>query len=154
MCRKNLHVFIRTLNRPLTALAVGPPVPPPSVQVSERSSKVTSSSILFRFNCSWFSDMNGAVRFFSVIVAESDGRSQETLFKPADEQCLLTSLSPQPRRRCSQNSATLCPPTRTTPPTPLSEPIRPPTSPAAARRTRTPPLDRCSNCSTCLLAIQ
>ncbi|GAA6227007.1 receptor-type tyrosine-protein phosphatase beta-like [Lates japonicus] len=50
-----------------------PPVPPPSVRVSDRSSKVTSSSILFRFNCSWFSDTNGAVRYFAVIVAESDG---------------------------------------------------------------------------------
>ncbi|AWO98279.1 putative receptor-type tyrosine-protein phosphatase beta [Scophthalmus maximus] len=49
-----------------------PPVPPPSVRVGERSSKVTSSSILFRFNCSWFSDANGAVRYFAVIVAESD----------------------------------------------------------------------------------
>ncbi|XP_071358244.1 receptor-type tyrosine-protein phosphatase beta-like [Trachinotus anak] len=49
-----------------------PPVPPTSVRVSERSSKVTSSSILFRFNCSWFSDANGAVRYFAVIVAESD----------------------------------------------------------------------------------
>ncbi|XP_058481071.1 receptor-type tyrosine-protein phosphatase beta [Solea solea] len=49
-----------------------PPAPPPGVRVSERSSKVTSSSILFRFNCSWFSDANGAVRYFSVIVAESD----------------------------------------------------------------------------------
>lgn len=49
-----------------------PPVPAPSVRVSEKSSKVTSSSILFRFNCSWFSDANGAIRFFSVIVAESD----------------------------------------------------------------------------------
>lgn len=43
------------------------------MRVSERS-KVTSSSILFRFNCSWFSDANGAVRYFAVIVAESDGR--------------------------------------------------------------------------------
>ncbi|XP_070847690.1 receptor-type tyrosine-protein phosphatase beta [Chaetodon trifascialis] len=49
-----------------------PPVPPPSVRVSERSSKITPSSILFRFNCSWFSDANGAVRYFAVIVAESD----------------------------------------------------------------------------------
>ncbi|KAM8739685.1 receptor-type tyrosine-protein phosphatase beta [Acanthopagrus schlegelii] len=49
-----------------------PPVPPPSVRVSERSSKVTPSSILFRFNCSWFSDANGAVRYFTVVVAESD----------------------------------------------------------------------------------
>ncbi|XP_012724109.2 receptor-type tyrosine-protein phosphatase beta [Fundulus heteroclitus] len=49
-----------------------PPVPPPSVHVSEKSSKMTSSSILFRFNCSWFSDANGAIRYFAVIVAESD----------------------------------------------------------------------------------
>ncbi|XP_069376043.1 receptor-type tyrosine-protein phosphatase beta isoform X2 [Paralichthys olivaceus] len=49
-----------------------PPVPFPSVRVSGRSSKVTSSSILFRFNCSWFSDANGAVRYFAVVVAESD----------------------------------------------------------------------------------
>ncbi|KAF6714483.1 Receptor-type tyrosine-protein phosphatase beta [Oryzias melastigma] len=49
-----------------------PPVPPPTVRVNEKSSKVTSSSILFRFNCSWFSDSNGAIRYFTVIVAESD----------------------------------------------------------------------------------
>ncbi|XP_078138474.1 LOW QUALITY PROTEIN: receptor-type tyrosine-protein phosphatase beta-like [Centroberyx gerrardi] len=53
-----------------------PPVPPPSVRVSDRSSKITSSSILFRFNCSWFSDTNGAVRYFTVIVAESDDAEQ------------------------------------------------------------------------------
>ncbi|XP_053718746.1 receptor-type tyrosine-protein phosphatase beta [Synchiropus splendidus] len=49
-----------------------PPVPPLTTRVSEKSSKVTSSSILFRFNCSWFSDANGAVRYFAVVVAESD----------------------------------------------------------------------------------
>ncbi|KAM9846095.1 receptor-type tyrosine-protein phosphatase beta [Aulostomus maculatus] len=49
-----------------------PPVPPLSVQVREKTSKVTSSSISFRFNCSWFSDTNGAVRYFAVVVAESD----------------------------------------------------------------------------------
>ncbi|XP_069575306.1 LOW QUALITY PROTEIN: receptor-type tyrosine-protein phosphatase beta [Brachyistius frenatus] len=63
-------------SRPMTHTTVTmidcPPVPPPSVRVSERSSKVTPSSILFRFNCSWFSDANGAVRYFAVIVAESD----------------------------------------------------------------------------------
>ncbi|XP_053271361.1 receptor-type tyrosine-protein phosphatase beta [Pleuronectes platessa] len=63
-------------SRPVTHTTVTmidrPPVPPPSVRVGERSSKVTSSSILFRFNCSWFSDANGAVRFFAVVVAESD----------------------------------------------------------------------------------
>ncbi|XP_068590186.1 receptor-type tyrosine-protein phosphatase beta [Cebidichthys violaceus] len=53
-----------------------PPVPPPSVRVGEKSSKVTLSSILFRFNCSWFSDANGAVRYFTVIVAESDANEK------------------------------------------------------------------------------
>ncbi|MEQ2193396.1 hypothetical protein XENOCAPTIV_022346, partial [Xenoophorus captivus] len=56
-----------------------PPIPPPSVLVSEKSSKMTSSSILFRFNCSWFSDANGAVRYFAVIVAESDELIREVL---------------------------------------------------------------------------
>lgn len=58
------------------AVTTGPPVPPPSVRVSEKSSKVKSSSVLFRFNCSWFSDANGAVRYFAVIVSESDGKKQ------------------------------------------------------------------------------
>ncbi|XP_054617384.1 receptor-type tyrosine-protein phosphatase beta [Dunckerocampus dactyliophorus] len=49
-----------------------PPAPPPSLTVSEGTSKATTSSILFRFNCSWFSDVNGAVRYFAVIAAESD----------------------------------------------------------------------------------
>ncbi|KAM9771865.1 receptor-type tyrosine-protein phosphatase beta isoform 2-T2 [Syngnathus typhle] len=47
-----------------------PPGPPPSVRVS--AAQVTWSSVLFRFNCSWFSDVNGAVRYFAVIVAQSD----------------------------------------------------------------------------------
>uniref|UniRef100_A0AAY4BMX1 protein-tyrosine-phosphatase n=1 Tax=Denticeps clupeoides TaxID=299321 RepID=A0AAY4BMX1_9TELE len=50
-----------------------PPVPPDTVRVSDKAARVTQSSIFFKFNCSWFSDMNGAVRFFTVIVAESDG---------------------------------------------------------------------------------
>uniref|UniRef100_A0A8C2ZU76 protein-tyrosine-phosphatase n=1 Tax=Cyclopterus lumpus TaxID=8103 RepID=A0A8C2ZU76_CYCLU len=59
-----IHTTVTMIDRP--------PVPPPSVRVGERSSKVTSSSILFRFNCSWFSDANGAVRHFAVVVAESE----------------------------------------------------------------------------------
>ncbi|XP_061662406.1 receptor-type tyrosine-protein phosphatase beta isoform X2 [Syngnathoides biaculeatus] len=47
-----------------------PPAPPPDASVA--AAKVTSSSIAFRFNCSWFSDVNGAVRYFAVIVAQSD----------------------------------------------------------------------------------
>ncbi|XP_057710524.1 receptor-type tyrosine-protein phosphatase beta isoform X2 [Corythoichthys intestinalis] len=49
-----------------------PPAPPPSVRVSALAAKVTSSSVSFRFNCSWFSDVNGVVRYFAVIVAQSD----------------------------------------------------------------------------------
>lgn len=48
-------------------------MPPLSTRVSERSAEVTKSSISFRFNCSWFSDVNGAIRFFAVVVTESEG---------------------------------------------------------------------------------
>ncbi|XP_051918305.1 receptor-type tyrosine-protein phosphatase beta-like isoform X2 [Hippocampus zosterae] len=50
-----------------------PPVPPVSTRVDAVSALATESSILFHFNCSWFSDVNGAVKFFSVVVTESKG---------------------------------------------------------------------------------
>uniref|UniRef100_A0A4W4GWW5 protein-tyrosine-phosphatase n=1 Tax=Electrophorus electricus TaxID=8005 RepID=A0A4W4GWW5_ELEEL len=49
-----------------------PPQPPPSIRVSEQMVHITTTSILFHFNCSWFSDVNGAVKFFTIVVAESD----------------------------------------------------------------------------------
>uniref|UniRef100_A0AAR2LZN7 protein-tyrosine-phosphatase n=1 Tax=Pygocentrus nattereri TaxID=42514 RepID=A0AAR2LZN7_PYGNA len=49
-----------------------PPVPPPLVQVSERATHITQSTIFFKFNCSWFSDINGAIRSFAIVVEESD----------------------------------------------------------------------------------
>ncbi|XP_050963599.1 receptor-type tyrosine-protein phosphatase beta [Labeo rohita] len=49
-----------------------PPVPPLTVRVSEQSAVITHFTILFKFNCSWFSDANGAIRFFTVIVTESN----------------------------------------------------------------------------------
>uniref|UniRef100_A0A8C9SQ83 protein-tyrosine-phosphatase n=1 Tax=Scleropages formosus TaxID=113540 RepID=A0A8C9SQ83_SCLFO len=39
-------------------------------------SRVKQSAISFQFNCSWFSDVNGAIKFFAVIVAESDAMVQ------------------------------------------------------------------------------
>uniref|UniRef100_A0AAR2L812 protein-tyrosine-phosphatase n=1 Tax=Pygocentrus nattereri TaxID=42514 RepID=A0AAR2L812_PYGNA len=50
-----------------------PPLPPLSTRVSEVTAHITKSTIDFRFNCSWFSDVNGAVKFFTIVVAESDG---------------------------------------------------------------------------------
>ncbi|KAB5542066.1 hypothetical protein PHYPO_G00087170 [Pangasianodon hypophthalmus] len=50
-----------------------PPVPHPTVRISERAAHITQSTIFFKFNCSWFSDTNGAIRYFAVIVAEADG---------------------------------------------------------------------------------
>ncbi|KAI4891813.1 hypothetical protein NFI96_007687 [Prochilodus magdalenae] len=50
-----------------------PPLPPLSTRVSEGTAHITKSSINFRFNCSWFSDVNGVVRFFTIVVAESEG---------------------------------------------------------------------------------
>ncbi|XP_076119767.1 receptor-type tyrosine-protein phosphatase beta [Alosa pseudoharengus] len=49
-----------------------PPVPPRTTRVSERATHVTKSTIFFKFNCSWFSDVNGAVKFFTIVVTESD----------------------------------------------------------------------------------
>lgn len=46
-----------------------------TVRVSEQSTVITHFTILFKFNCSWFSDANGAIRFFTVIVTESNGTS-------------------------------------------------------------------------------
>ncbi|XP_072528839.1 receptor-type tyrosine-protein phosphatase beta [Salminus brasiliensis] len=49
-----------------------PPVPPPMVRISEQATHITQSTIFFKFNCSWFSDVNGAIRCFTIIVAESN----------------------------------------------------------------------------------
>nr|XP_033491257.1 receptor-type tyrosine-protein phosphatase beta-like isoform X2 [Epinephelus lanceolatus] len=54
-----------------------PPVPPLSTRVSDKSAVVSKSSIFFRFNCSWFSDVNGAIKFFTVVVTESEGADEE-----------------------------------------------------------------------------
>ncbi|XP_027007234.2 receptor-type tyrosine-protein phosphatase beta isoform X1 [Tachysurus fulvidraco] len=50
-----------------------PPVPQSSVRVSEQADHITQSTIAFKFNCSWFSDTNGAIRYFTIVVAEADG---------------------------------------------------------------------------------
>uniref|UniRef100_A0A672KZS4 protein-tyrosine-phosphatase n=1 Tax=Sinocyclocheilus grahami TaxID=75366 RepID=A0A672KZS4_SINGR len=46
--------------------------PLPSTRVDENTVQVTKSTIFFQFNCSWFSDINGVVKFFTIIVTESD----------------------------------------------------------------------------------
>lgn len=56
-------------------------MPPLSTRVSDKSSVVTKSSIFFSFNCSWFSDVNGAIRFFTVIVTESKGKRNKKNYK-------------------------------------------------------------------------
>ncbi|XP_037109357.1 receptor-type tyrosine-protein phosphatase beta-like isoform X4 [Syngnathus acus] len=53
-----------------------PPVPDVGTRVDAASARATRSSILFHFNCSWFSDINGAVKFFSVVVTESKGEDR------------------------------------------------------------------------------
>ncbi|XP_060758757.1 receptor-type tyrosine-protein phosphatase beta isoform X3 [Neoarius graeffei] len=55
------------------SIRTGPPVPPPSVRIRETAVHITQSTIFFKFNCSWFSDINGAIRYFAIIVAETDG---------------------------------------------------------------------------------
>ncbi|XP_048215432.1 receptor-type tyrosine-protein phosphatase beta isoform X1 [Perognathus longimembris pacificus] len=51
-----------------------PPPPPPHIRVNEKDVLISKSSINFTVNCSWFSDTNGAVKYFTVVVKEADGR--------------------------------------------------------------------------------
>ncbi|XP_055986716.1 receptor-type tyrosine-protein phosphatase beta [Sorex fumeus] len=50
-----------------------PPPPPPHIRVNKKDVLISKSSINFTFNCSWFSDTNGAVKYFTVVVREADG---------------------------------------------------------------------------------
>ncbi|KAH0616681.1 hypothetical protein JD844_027982 [Phrynosoma platyrhinos] len=50
-----------------------PPPPPAYIRVNRKDVVITKSSIHFTFNCSWFSDTNGAVKYFTVVVREADG---------------------------------------------------------------------------------
>ncbi|KTF85291.1 hypothetical protein cypCar_00041988, partial [Cyprinus carpio] len=52
--------------------------PLPSIRIDENTVQVTKSTIFFQFNCSWFSDINGAVKHFTIIITESAG--WETFF--------------------------------------------------------------------------
>uniref|UniRef100_A0A672TKI9 protein-tyrosine-phosphatase n=1 Tax=Strigops habroptila TaxID=2489341 RepID=A0A672TKI9_STRHB len=54
-----------------------PPQPPPDIRVNKKEVLITKSSINFTFNCSWFSDTNGAVKYFTVVVREADGMCSE-----------------------------------------------------------------------------
>uniref|UniRef100_A0A8C1MS53 protein-tyrosine-phosphatase n=1 Tax=Cyprinus carpio TaxID=7962 RepID=A0A8C1MS53_CYPCA len=52
--------------------------PLPSIRIDENTVKVTKSTIFFQFNCSWFSDINGAVKHFTIIITESaDSENQQ-----------------------------------------------------------------------------
>ncbi|XP_008682511.2 receptor-type tyrosine-protein phosphatase beta isoform X2 [Ursus maritimus] len=53
-----------------------PPPPPPHVRVNKKDVLISKSSIHFTFNCSWFSDANGAVKYFTVVVREADGSDE------------------------------------------------------------------------------
>uniref|UniRef100_A0A4W3K8K4 protein-tyrosine-phosphatase n=1 Tax=Callorhinchus milii TaxID=7868 RepID=A0A4W3K8K4_CALMI len=53
-----------------------PPTPPQYIRVNDKAASITTSTIYFNFNCSWFSDINGAIKYFTVIMCESDGNSK------------------------------------------------------------------------------
>lgn len=65
-----------TLRSFLPALLPGPPPPPPHIRVNKKDVLISKSSINFTFNCSWFSDTNGAVKYFTVVVREADGSDE------------------------------------------------------------------------------
>ncbi|XP_051818434.1 receptor-type tyrosine-protein phosphatase beta [Antechinus flavipes] len=53
-----------------------PPPPPPNIRVNKKDVLISKSSINFTFNCSWFSDTNGAVKYFTIVVREADGSDE------------------------------------------------------------------------------
>lgn len=53
-----------------------PPQPPPHIRVNEKDVLISKSSINFTVNCSWFSDTNGAVKYFAVVVREADSMDE------------------------------------------------------------------------------
>nr|XP_035975203.1 receptor-type tyrosine-protein phosphatase beta isoform X2 [Halichoerus grypus] len=53
-----------------------PPPPPPHIRVNKKDVLISKSSINFTFNCSWFSDTNGAVKYFTVVVREAEGSDE------------------------------------------------------------------------------
>lgn len=53
-----------------------PPPPPPHIRVNEKDVLISKSSINFTVNCSWFSDTNGAVKYFAVVVREADSMDE------------------------------------------------------------------------------
>ncbi|XP_043090430.1 receptor-type tyrosine-protein phosphatase beta-like [Puntigrus tetrazona] len=76
---KQYIVFVKVISDSMTSEAVMENVvtmidrpPLPSTRIDENTVKLTKSTIFFQFNCSWFSDINGAVKFFTIIVSESD----------------------------------------------------------------------------------
>ncbi|KAL1247087.1 hypothetical protein QQF64_022463, partial [Cirrhinus molitorella] len=76
---KQYMVSVKVISDSMTSEAVMENVvtmidrpPLPSTRVDENTVQVTKSTISFQFNCSWFSDINGAVKFFTIIVTESD----------------------------------------------------------------------------------
>uniref|UniRef100_A0A8C5R3G3 protein-tyrosine-phosphatase n=1 Tax=Leptobrachium leishanense TaxID=445787 RepID=A0A8C5R3G3_9ANUR len=50
-----------------------PPKPSLHFRVSKKDTSISKSSIHFSFNCSWFSDTYGAIKYFTVIVSETEG---------------------------------------------------------------------------------
>ncbi|XP_003798983.1 receptor-type tyrosine-protein phosphatase beta isoform X1 [Otolemur garnettii] len=75
-----------------------PPPPPPHIRVNEKDVLISKSSINFTVNCSWFSDTNGAVKYFTVVVREADGSDE---LKPEPQHPLPSYLE-------YRNNASIC----------------------------------------------
>uniref|UniRef100_A0A3P8YA50 protein-tyrosine-phosphatase n=1 Tax=Esox lucius TaxID=8010 RepID=A0A3P8YA50_ESOLU len=64
---KRYTVSVKAISDSMTSEAAEDSV----VTMIDRDS-TTANTIFFKFNCSWFSDVNGAVKFFAVVVNESE----------------------------------------------------------------------------------
>ncbi|XP_072407787.1 receptor-type tyrosine-protein phosphatase beta isoform X1 [Chiloscyllium punctatum] len=95
---KKYLVAIKVISDKMTSDAVedsvitmidSPPPPPSHIRVDDKAVVITKSTIYFNFNCSWFSDVNGAIKYFTVIVYESEGTE---ITKPAKQHPLPSYL--------------------------------------------------------------
>lgn len=81
---KHYMVSVKVISDSMTSEAVMENVvtmidrpPLPMARIDENAVTITKSTILFQFNCSWFSDINGAVKFFTIVIIESDDSERQ-----------------------------------------------------------------------------
>ncbi|CAN0168013.1 unnamed protein product [Lampetra fluviatilis] len=70
-------LFSKTLQGKAKTVSAPPPVPE-TVYITTVQNQVTPSSLTISFSCSWFQNTNGDLKYYTVIVKQSEGSSSES----------------------------------------------------------------------------